>query len=137
MALDNILESHFAPEGWERVEEREFRDEDIVEALESHALPATTERVAIARTKLLTWGFTEAPSPDEVDDEAIEIAMEYAEAFWTKVGKQNGWDLSDKTLTVYLNRRGQVVDSTYQDYSEPKTVVVDAESKVVLRIRDR
>ena len=43
----------------------------------------------------------------------METLVDNAIEFWTKVGKENGWEMGKRGVTVWIDEDGNQVDSLY------------------------
>ena len=63
----------------------------------------------------------------------MEELVDNAIKFWTQVGNENGWVLGKRGVTVWVDERGNFVDSLYNpDNEENKSYIVHYDTEEII-----
>lgn len=64
----------------------------------------------------------------------MEELVDNAIKFWTRVGKENGWVLGKRGVTVWIDSNGMHVDSLYNpDNEENKSYIVNYDTEEIIQ----
>lgn len=64
----------------------------------------------------------------------METLVDNAIEFWTKVGKENGWKLGKRGVTVWIDEDGNQVDSLYNaPNNENVSYIIDYKTEKIIK----